>query len=124
MSVDQNLTTNSVGVGTLVIDPAAEPGAASTSNYSAQREAEFYSDAGRQYQLLHNQQNLGYLGKLFGSNSSAPTNIAGFVILCSLVILLISLFVTGNAELVESRKWLIGLITSALSFVFGAASKH
>lgn len=107
-----------------MIDPTAEAGTGSTTNISAQQEMAFYTEGGRQYQLQHNQQNLGYLGKFFGANSSAPTNIAGFVIICSLIILFISLFVPGNAELVESRKWLIGLITSALSFVFGAATKH
>jgi hypothetical protein len=117
------LSANNDVPNEFVIDPAAEPGSANPSNVSAQQEIEFFSSAGLQYQLLHNQQNLGFLGKFFGANSSAPTNIAGFIIICSLFILFISLFAPANAELVESRKWMIGLITSALSFVFGAASK-
>lgn len=106
-----------------VIDPASEPATAGLPDVSPQQESDFYASAGQQYRLLHNQQNLGFLGRFFGANSSAPTNIAGFVIICALIILLISLFVPANADLVESRKWMVGLITSALSFVFGAATK-
>lgn len=121
MSVDNG--TSGKEVGSFVIDPDAERGTGSSS-VTAQQEAEFYHDGGRQYKLLHNQQNLGYLGKLFGSNSSAPTNIAGFVIVFCLIILVVSFFFPANPELVEPRKWIVGLITSALSFIFGAASKH
>jgi hypothetical protein len=105
------------------IDPLAEPTASGNSSISPLQEADFYKDTGLQYRLAHNGQNLGYLGKFFGANSSAPTNIAGFVILCSLFILFVSLFFPTNPEIVESRKWLIGLVTSAMSFVFGAATK-
>jgi hypothetical protein len=107
----------------LVIDPTAESTLGANKNSLAQKEVGFYEQTGEQYRLLHNQQNLGWLGKFFGANSSAPTNIAGFVIICSLLILALSLLANGNPELVESRKWLVGLITSALSFIFGAASR-
>ena len=107
----------------LPIDPGAEPVHVRRGNgVSARAEEDFFKQGGENYKLAHNQQNLGLIGKLFGSNSSAPTNIAGFVILCSFAILLVSLFFPGNPDLVESRKWLIGLITSAMSFIFGAAS--
>lgn len=112
------------GIDQVVIDPGAEEVNALPSNAIAQQEESFYSASGRQYALMHNQQNLGFLGKFFGANSSAPTNIAGFVIVCALVILCASFFFSGNAELVELRKWLLGLITTALGFVFGAATKH
>lgn len=117
------MTGNIGGLEDLVIDPDAESVDERVSGVSAQQEVAFYDQAALKFRLEHNQQNLGFLGKFFGSNSSAPTNIAGFIIICSLVILFVSLFAPANAELVESRKWMIGLITSALSFVFGAASK-
>jgi len=111
------------GIAALPIDPAAEPVQNRPAAITAQDETEFYRLAGAEERLRHNEQNLGFLGKFFGANSSAPTNIAGLVVIVSLIILLISLFFTGNTEMAEARKWLIGLITSALSFIFGAASK-
>jgi len=110
------------GLGSLPIDAGAEPTATLPATVSGQEEVAFFKRSADEYELLHNQQNLGWLGKFFGANSSAPTNIAGFVIVCSLLILVGSLFST-NPEAAEARKWLIGLITSALSFIFGAASK-
>ena len=107
----------------LIVDSTVEDGDSSSATVSAQQEDQFFARGGAQFHLLQNQQNLGYLGKFFGANSVAPTNIAGFIIICSIVILAISLFVPSNTDLVEARKWLIGLITSAMSFVFGAASK-
>ena len=112
------------GIGSLPIDPGAEPTQNLPATVSAQDETDFYKQAGIHERLRHNEQNLGFLGKFFGSNASAPTNIAGLVVICSLIILVISLFFTGNTEMAEARKWLIGLITSALSFIFGAASKR
>lgn len=123
MNAGEQLDAKNRGIAALVIDPGAEPGSAGPANISAQQESDFYTRSGAQFHLLHNQQNLGFLGKFFGANSSAPTNIAGFVIICSFLILVASLFTPGNLELIEARKWLIGLITSALSFIFGAASK-
>ena len=120
---EQNKEAAIGSIGMLPIDPNAEPIQTVPSTISAQQEAEFYKQTGAQFRLEHNKQNLGHLGKLFGSNSSAPTNIAGFVIICSFLIIVGSLFFPSNTDLVESRKWLIGLITSAMSFIFGAASK-
>lgn len=110
-------------IGTFPIDPGTESIQPPSSTTLAQQESDFYKQTAAQFHLAFNQQNLGLLGKLFGSNSFAPTNIAGFVIICSFLALVGSLFAPGNTELVESRKWLIGLITSAMSFIFGAASK-
>ncbi|MES2041448.1 MAG: hypothetical protein V4495_26830 [Pseudomonadota bacterium] len=114
---------NSENIGLLPIDPNAEPVPSQPSAVSGQQETDFFKKAGTEFQLLHNQQNLGMLGKFFSANSSASTNIAGFVIICSFLILAASFLCSSNADLVESRKWLIGLITSAMSFIFGAASK-
>lgn len=116
--------TENGDIGAFPIDPNAEPLSTTPPSVSGQEETDFYKRSGAQYQLAHNQQNLGFLGKFFGSNSSAPTNIAGLVIAFSMIALFVSLFVQGNAELAEARKWLIGLITSAMSFIFGAASRR
>lgn len=113
----------STGIGAVSIDPGAEPNAHQPAVVSAQQETEFFRESGAQFQLQHNRQNLGFLGKFFGSSASAPTNIAGIVVIVALLILGASLFVGGDAEITEARKLLFGLITSALAFIFGAASK-
>jgi hypothetical protein len=64
-------------IGTAVITPEAEPNSPAPAQVSAKQEADFYTDAKRQYDLENNRQNLGTLGGFFGANSSAPTNIAG-----------------------------------------------
>jgi hypothetical protein len=71
----------------------------------------------------HNRETRGFLGKFFGSGSSASTNIAGLVALGSLALIAASLLVAPTPEVVDARKWLCSLITSTLSFIFGAASK-
>lgn len=116
---------NGVGgdIGEVAINPEAEPRSTGQANLSAQAEENFYTESGVQYRLQHNQQNLGWLGKFFGANSTAPTNIAGFVIVCSLLLLLISLFMTANPELADTRKFLGSVILSALSFIFGASTR-
>jgi hypothetical protein len=110
-------------IGTVAIDPTAEHSQGGAAVVSGKQEEQFFKEGGEQFRLAHNQQNLGYLGQFFGANSSAPTNIAGFVIVLSLLFLLLSLFSTGNAEVAEARKLAIGLISTALAFIFGAASK-
>jgi len=112
-----------VNIGDLHVDPTAEPAPARPAAISGQQEDDFYARAGAQYVLQHHQQNLGYLGKLFGSNASAPTNIAGGVIILSFVFVAASLFYPGNTDLVEARKLFFGTISSALAFIFGAATK-
>lgn len=116
-------TEASVDIGELVIDPDAEVQPGGKPNLAARAEEDFYTASGVQFRLQHNQQNLGWLGKFFGANSTAPTNIAGFVILCSLLLILISFFFQSNPELADTRKFLGSVILSALSFIFGAASK-
>lgn len=110
-------------IANVPIDPSAEQTQAGAPTVSGKQEEQFFREGGEQFRLAHNQQNLGFLGKFFGANSSAPTNIAGFVIVLSLVFLVGSLFVTGNPEVSEARKAVFALISSALAFIFGAASK-
>jgi hypothetical protein len=65
---------------------------------------------------------LGVLGKFFGSNSSAPTNIAGLVVAASLILFAVTLFVAIQDAAVV-RTALLGLLSSALSFMFGASTR-
>ncbi|MDH1526692.1 hypothetical protein [Pseudomonas mosselii] len=111
-------------IGSLTIDPAAEA-AAPALNGSGNDENAFFAAGKEHFQLQHNQQNLGWLGKFWGATDrAAPTNIAGFVIGISALLIVGSFFLTESAELNEARKWLYGLTTSALGFVFGTATKR
>lgn len=111
------------GIGNAAINPGAEPLNQGPSTELARQEQQFYRQSGEQYKLMQNQQDLGYLGKFFGANSSAPTNIAGFVIAMSIIMLLISYVMPETSALSDGRKLLVGLVSSAMSFIFGAASK-
>lgn len=108
-------------IGAVPIDPKAEQNAP-PAGATAQQEAAFYRRSGQQW-LAHNQQNLGLLGRVFGSSSAAPTNIAGTVVLCCLTLVGLTWFVKVEGDVGQLRTILIGLIGSALSFIFGAASK-
>lgn len=91
---------------------------------SGNDEDAFFANGKSHFQLQHNQQNLGWLGKFWGAtNTAAPTNIAGFVIGISALLIVGSFFLNQTTELGEARKWLYGLTTSALGFVFGSATK-
>jgi hypothetical protein len=111
------------GLGSLQINPAAE-GTPPLNNGSGNEEEAFFANGKEHFHLQHNQQNLGWLGKFWGAaTSAAPTNIAGFVIGVSALLIVCSFGVTESTELNEARKWLYGLTTSALGFVFGSATK-
>lgn len=106
-------------VNTLVVDPKAEgvpkPGAA-----TAQDEDRFYSEDAERYKLLHNQQKLGHLGKVWGSSSSAPTNIAGMLLFLTVILVVVSFFPTQTTALDGLRTWLYGVATTSMGFLFGA----
>lgn len=117
-----------------VIDPAAEkptktPRARGGAGKqpTGKDEERFYEDAGEEYKLQHRQQDLGWLGKFFGGSNSAPTNIAGLVIVFCFLALFITTVVTVKPEdaqrLSDIQKVIFGLIGSAMSFIFGAATK-
>lgn len=127
MPADPKAPTNgNGGLGSLPIDPGAESSAQLPATITGQQESDFYKQGGLEYQLKHHQQHLGYLGKFFGSNGTnapASTNIAGLVVCAAFVFFGISWLVPSTPELVEVRKLLVGLISTALAFIFGAASK-
>jgi prophage regulatory protein len=104
-------------------DPANETFGKQRAAGSAQHETDFSAERRARFSPGQVRQNLGFLGKLFGSGSSAPTNIAGLVALGSLALIAASFVVAPTPEIVDARKWLSALITSALGFIFGSASK-
>lgn len=65
----------------------------------------------------------GWLGKLFGMGTTTGTNIAGLVCLLTLAALIASLFLEIKGDTSTIRTALIGLIASALSYIFGASSR-
>jgi hypothetical protein len=105
------------------LDPDAEMLGKARDDISPGDEEQFFRQGGAKYALMHHQQHLGWLGKMFGSSGSAPMNIAGLVILLSFCLVVGSFFAPTTAELADVRKVLFGVISSALAFIFGAASK-
>jgi hypothetical protein len=104
----------------LVIDPKAEGVSTQQLPGTGNEEVRFFTEAGEQYKLLHNQQSLGLLGKLWGSSCSAPTNIAGLLLLICFVMGALSFAIDQNAEIASARSWLFGVTTTILGFLFGA----
>lgn len=85
LSPDGGVSPRTPDIDQLIIDPKAEGSASQSRTGSGKDEVQFFTGAGEQYKLLHNQQSLGLLGKLWGSSNSAPTNIAGLLLLLCFV---------------------------------------
>lgn len=68
---------------------------------------------------------IGLVGKLFGSRKHAPTNIAGMVVVFSLIALGILLIAYGDEASVRSDviKIFGGLALASLGYVFGSWSR-
>ena len=115
------------GPGSFTIDPGAEPNGRDVQPIvTGKDESDFFRLAAARDALKHNEQNLGWLGKLFGSNGSnspAATNIAGLVVCASLLFLGLSWLLPHSAEIADFRKLMVGLVSTALAFIFGAATK-
>lgn len=104
----------------VVIDPKAEIKSTQPGKASAQDETRFFTEDAARYKLLADQQSLGHLGKLWGSSSSAPTNIAGMLLLLCFITVCLSFALTQTPDLIDARKWLYGLTTTVLGFLFGS----
>ncbi len=89
---------------------------------AARQEAESYRVEALKHDLEQNLQNLGWLGKFFGANAVAPTNIAGLVIVVSLVGYLVTLFFSGP-EIADARQTLAGIILTVLGYILGSFTK-
>ncbi|BEV17549.1 hypothetical protein HBDW_43370 [Herbaspirillum sp. DW155] len=118
----------------LVIDPSAEKSSKPATNGKSKSKAptgrdeqKFFEDTGREYELRQNEQDLGWLGKFFG-NTAAPTNIAGLIAIVCVCVFILTLFLPvgqGNdsQRLADAQKYIFGLISSALGFLFGASRR-
>lgn len=79
--------------------------------------------AWEQVRLAENRQNLGLLGKLFGSRDTAPTNSAGLAILLGLFFFIGSYLLMPSPELSPVQAGALGVVGSALGYIFGSASR-
>lgn len=123
MSPDGGNNPRTPTIDQLIIDPKAEGIATQSRAGSGKEEVLFFTEAGEQYKLLHNQQSLGFLGKLWGSSNCAPTNIAGLLLLLCFIFGGLSFVITQSAELIEARKWLLGFTTTVVGFLFGTGTR-
>jgi hypothetical protein len=80
----------------------------------------------RYYDIEHTRMSLeaGWLGKVFGSATNAPTNIAGFFVgvLTLTIIVLGFVFVPSNISAMEFLNYLAPLITLVLGYLFGKST--
>jgi hypothetical protein len=108
-----------------IIVPTAEPTTASANNPLAtgQQEQASYEQAALEHRLLENGQNLGWLGKFFGSGPNAPTNIAGFVVVACFMGIVATFFKEPNLQTSDLQKLLFGVMLTALGYLFGSNSK-
>lgn len=120
---DDNSKDKEKDLGSLIIDPSVEDDQNSPSapNISPKQEQKFYDQGRTEFLLRSNRQNLGHLGAFFGANA-APNNIAGLLVVFCVLFYGISFF-SSSPEMPEARKVMIGLMTTCLGFLFGAASK-
>jgi len=66
----------------------------------------------------------GWLGKIFGSATNAPTNIAGFFVgILTLTIIIVGfVFVPSSISAMDFLSFLAPLITLALGYLFGKST--
>lgn len=102
------------------IDPKAERVPTKRAQATGQDEDKFFAADAEKFKLLHNAQTLGHLGKLWGSSSSAPTNIAGMLLILCIIMVCVSFFPAQTTGLEDLRKWLYSITTTSLGFLFGA----
>lgn len=113
---------NGNGIGGVVIDPDSEEISAAQPSVSAQDEVNFFEQGQLEYNLERHRQSLGKLGGFFGSGVTATTNIAGIVVVASLIGLGCTFFFTV-VDPAGARTLLVGLISSALGYLFGSTRK-
>lgn len=113
-----------VGIGSALIDPDAEPRNEALPSVSARNEERFFAEAKNEHELKMAKHKSGWLGSLFGTASEAPTNIAGFLIICCFIIIGFCVHAGSSPEVDEIRKWALGLVTLIVGYLFGAKSKH
>ena len=110
-------------IGDVRIDPAAEPTGTQVPGVSGQKESEAFAAAAKRHELEIMRQEMGKLGALFGSSTTAPTNIGGLALIAVFLFVGLSFLMPNSAELNDARKWAYTLGTGALGYLFGAAKK-
>ncbi|MTV38049.1 hypothetical protein [Duganella radicis] len=110
-------------IATARIDPTAEPTSEQVPGLSGQKESEAFAAAAKRHELEILRQEMGKLGVLFGSATTAPTNIAGLVLIVVFLFVGVSFCLPSSPELNDARKWAYTLGTGALGYLFGAAKK-
>lgn len=113
----------SPGIGSARIDPEAEPRGIPVSAVSGQKEEQFFAESKNKHELNVMKHKAGWLGRVFGSASEAPTNIAGFLIICSLAVIVACTFAPSTPAIDETRKWALGLVTLIIGYLFGSGTK-
>ena len=81
-------------------------------------------DLARRHAIEHTRMTLetGWLGKIFGSATNAPTNIAGLVLCLFFPSIIIVLFLEARMEAIEYLKLVLRVITLALGYLFGKST--
>lgn len=119
-SQDQRKEPN---IGQVLIDPTAEAPAPSKTGAGGLAEEQFYDRARQADELSREALKIGWLGKVWGYSTSAPTNIAGFIAFISVIVWVVSAFAPTEAKgASEIGKGAFTLITSCLAYIFGAAT--
>lgn len=79
-----------------------------------------------QEDLTYRSQELGRLGKLFGSREQSPGNIAGLAIIVAFLILIAIVFAPDSLSLPKKDVFTLvsGIITLTLGFLFGRSTSN
>jgi hypothetical protein len=94
------------------------------SSALASNEEHLYSLGKQEIELQKNAQNLGWLGRFFGANSHAPTNIAGVTALAGTVGLFCTIFFVQDGAIGDKLiTTFTGIVMACLGYMFGAKGK-
>lgn len=110
-------------IGQVIIDPSAEAPEPSKNGVGGKAEEAFYNRAKQADELSREALKIGWLGRVWGYSTSAPTNIAGFIAFISVIVWVASAFAPADSKTAsELSKNAFTLITSCLAYIFGAAA--
>lgn len=111
------------GIESAIIDPDAEPRSDAAPSVSGQKEAKFFEAGRNEHELKMAKHRSGWFGILFGSAVEAPTNIAGFLVVCCVIIIVCCVFAPPTSATEKIQTWAVSLITLIIGYLFGAKSK-
>ena len=110
-------------IATAPIDPGAEVTGGSVPGVSGQKENDSFENDAKRHELDLLKQEMGVLGKFFGGANAAPTNIGGLALVICFLFLGVSFLLPASSDLNDARKWVYGLGSGALGYLFGSAKK-